>query len=786
MLFFAPLLIYISLVQASIPCPCSPPSSDEDEKPSELFVASKVNGNENTNTLTDSQSSSLFSRLNQNILVKIANYLSCPHENLGFVTDFARETFFKTPLFSMSKMVSFRYSVPEMINFSRCEELYWFTQQGSNLPFNRKFQDPRFIAHLTTAHTFNKYFPHDGVLISQLLLKRILSCSPEDKAYFTNFTIPPKDSTVPKSLARFLVETHQYSALLQLSKSYPSALSNAFPSLPDMVPFQHVLESLEDVAECETILFNAMKHSIFYRNHSPSSFIAFFQVFLYHPNVITNLLAQFHIFVRFQVYFFKAFEYVCIADLDFFDLVGLYERMFHILVVEFDQAQILHPQGEVPLEQMQSFDDEEDNQDLFIHQYHEILLLSKVRFTPEDVITQEDLEFSSSKESRSYRMFETLIITSLKAGKGNTFKSILNHFYRLPAFSREISNSLATAIAENSKCTHTFFFGASEFQFDSVFVEDDTSDIFSTWLFMVLNVLIRTNCDRNVLEKIMKLCGHEFNSIEKYCKNSRSVDSDSDSESKINPLINRLTLSLKYSQDQNVIKALIHQINKPASIEILLAHEHLISESDFSDYLSYAMSPQGCQSLNVDSDCANYKVEIRAGHTAILRIYKNKDLHKIFAKFDIKMKWESILTVIRSDNNNLLKKEFGKFFEEFGRLFSFDFKNINILQYLRPNYEFKAFAALTGRDIGVYFATVTFDRKYYQKNRSAFLFALQTINSTASSMLWTKCSTQTLKLLAIDAPYDLKQSYDKYLKSSEFNQKNSESVETKFNTVFNS
>lgn len=261
-------------------------------------------------------------------------------------------------------------------------------------------------------------------------------------------------------------------------------------------------------------------------------------------------------------------------------------------------------------------------------------------------------------------------------------------------------------------------------------------------------------------------------SIEDFFKNDDSID-----------VYAKLDIFSKFYKTPAILQILLSARDFASSTSLELASVlgfHIDSPSDadnFTECLKIIIEANASKPKDSKSSSKPLE-EFIASHEIILIILNNQDLHKVFGIITIRMSSSSVLTVIRTPS---LLANFSELFSTFGR--KIEFNTADVLNLLTRNSEFEALKTLTGKEIGDILISNLRNLDYY-KNRSAFLYWLR--SGLQPDQLWTKVSVEHLKLLYLDSPEKLKQSFYKLEQPAQPTVKkpSSKSVAAKFKDVF--
>lgn len=195
--------------------------------------------------------------LTKEIFILIASYLKSPFSELGFLNKTAMRYLFHDIL--LRHRVAFLYSRSKMPDltvtnheFTSDLDLPWFLQQSFELPRRQLFKNFYFLNILTTALTYNLYFPQNGKYISKLILEAVLEMDENERLKIVETRIYGSGSTIPLSLGNYFIETEQHDLLFKLSNAFPAEEVEERPLVEPEVNQNHRLaEPLTESSELE-------------------------------------------------------------------------------------------------------------------------------------------------------------------------------------------------------------------------------------------------------------------------------------------------------------------------------------------------------------------------------------------------------------------------------------------------------------------------------------------------------------------------------------------------------
>lgn len=710
-----------------------------------------------------------FRCLNENVLSIIATYLRWSERNssLGGLNRFTRKLFSgPNPKYPFRNELARLYSLPEMTQFSTDADLFWFVQP-STIPYEDRFRSHHFIVSLVTALTVNQYFPHNGVLISQLILTVILSASAEDQLDLLNQHIRTLNSdaaTISVLLGRYFAKTSQNESLFTLSTLFPGLLQDSLQTYEEMFKFLAFLETLqvEDYIEMLTseielffdkailiLPFNVFLFSSL--NSSPKRHLFTLLFSLKNEQVLTFIINRFGNDLKFQYHFIRHFIKFCIDPHPAFDS-SLKTTIFNRNIVIFNLLETFVRTS---------------SRDITIHFQH-LKDLNTIRFGSQDLTTVSLHPVSS-------------IIAAYHADKEVTFKSALSAY---------VNSDSEIPINEFKHALFSFF---KTPKYAGIAVALSITSHKS--LLFYLNALLYSNADIEIIEKII-IYGLDFPSMDSFF-----LSLSTQRFPNLLPLMLAFNLNIKYLLNRFTFKnLLLNFYDKSDALRIILNSAHISTDdAKFVIYLKIFLKALRKSNRN---NIRNPKVE--TNHLVIIKLYKYKYLHQIFKRFSIKMSTDSVLAVIRSND---LYAEFQNFFHQYGILICTEFP-VELFRYLRPNYEFKLFDNLfdanqysTNRftcsdlrllpvasQLPIQSFLTELIRRYCHNGcsyayNSVFIYWFLTYSPSVTRICW-KLSDNNLIFISLDIPEYLKLSFYDLYSQRNLSKRDRINLKAKFRYVF--
>lgn len=699
-----------------------------------------------------------------NILLQIASFLKFSQDSTRSFFYYTR-CVFDTQYITIPKLIACRYNNMPLLEES--SQLVWFLR-----PPPHSSSDPyvmcRFIISLT--QDLRMFSSEDSqnrnqIILCEYILNYITSSArtEAERSFYNDDTSSSNSLSIVEELSVHLFNCKQFVLLKRLILSYPSRLYDIFSnniSYEDNTDIFKFLLFLE-TEEYLMFLVAQLKIMIEYEDHPKVGFcrkhmLKLFTVLVFSFSRLSPQVMLNQVFIPFQYaeskfpeMFYESFFNFCISD--YFNETDNETTQFLRNLEYFAHFKSIFTEP------------------LSIKYINQTSLLNSVRFDRSFDRIQNTTDYLSLSYLSSLDVLEALTAVAVVGNKQNLFEVLYPHFKtEISSIFYNCYSTLFHVILKNIKNCSWAVQEVRTRQPD--LLPDLLNDLFS---FMLKHNSFSgdINASIAIIDLILREREIGYNSVDSYLLNQNV------------PIEVRLKIFTIVSGDLRTLNQMLQndKIGNYSRSDIGSALFTVLNSSKFTSECDFEACLKTLKKLASNLGVVKSGISAHSTGESISKIYKNPNLHEIFDCFRIQLSHHSILKVVKlpelSQELRIQKAKFGQKFE----LIEYH----TVLKELRLYSEFTAFFDLLSE---VDQETILLSSLYgclrdifsLYSRRHILLYWLH-IGSFQDSF-WNKLPVKCLNLLYLEAPEELKESFNKYLESQECKDKKNQ-LKEKFRKI---